>query len=293
MKLGTSMYTVWKSVFKSGDSGRLECDRCFLENWISQLPARGMKAFEFSWDPADTMEALFDKKWRAFLERCQSDWDLSFSIHLPQLGLDVAAFQEEIADASINEMIKVIQCTDGLNIAGYVLHVGITCARVSPSLTVESPTLLEDLWRRTAASARRTLPRFLEHVDARKILIENLPYASLDPLLPVITEFDLGMCLDVGHADRTGEDPAKFFVRHKDRIREIHFHDVKEVGSPGVIGSTTDHQALGTGHIGYRALLETFVREEFQGDLVIEVPNPEDERISVEAVRGYLDSLAA
>ena len=133
----------------------------------------------------------------------------------------------------------------------------------------------------------------LEHVEARRILVENLPYASLEPLLPVIAEYDLGMCLDVGHADRMGEEPGEFYVRHKDRIREIHFHDVKDPGSPGVIGSTTDHKALGTGHLNYRALIETFVQEGFGGDLVIEVSNQADEQISVEAARSHLDSLAA
>jgi len=152
---------------------------------------------------------------------------------------------------------------------------------------------LEGSWETTVASARRTLPRLLEYVDARKIWVENLPYAPLEPLIPVITDYDLGICLDVGHADRIGDDPTEFFVRHKDRIGEIHFHDVKDPGSPGVIGSTTDHQALGTGHIGYQGLLDTFMREGFDGNLLIEVLDPDDEQVSVKLARTYLDSLSA
>ena len=292
MRLGTSMLSLWSSLFERVDGGKVICNRRLLKDYISQLPARGVENFEFTWDPADVMEELFDEEWQEFLKRGQSEWDLSFSVHLPIHGLDVAALHEEIADASLRETIRAIKCTEGLNITCYVLHVGITCARLHPQLSVLSPVYLEGLWRTTVASARRTLPRLLEYVNARKIAIENLPYAPLEPLAPVIMDCDFGICLDVGHADRVGADPAEFFVRYKDRIGSIHLHDVKDPGSPGVIGSTTDHQALGTGHIGYRELLGTFAREGFDGELVIEVQTPSDEQASIKLARTYLDSLS-
>lgn len=291
MRLGTCMLSVWNVLFHRDHGGKLRCDRRVLEEYIAQLPARGLQCFEFTWDPADTMEELFDEEWRDFLARCQSEWGLSFSVHLPQYGLDPAALHEEIAVVSLQETIKAIQCTAGLNMTGYVLHVGISCARLQPALSAMSPALLTDLWKRTVASARRTLPQLLDYVDARRIWIENLPYAPLTPLMPVIEAYDFGICLDVGHADRLGEDPAELFVRHKDRISEIHFHDVTDLGSPGAMGTTTDHQALGSGHIGYETLLTTFVREGFDGDLLIEVADPSDEQISVSLVRSYLDGL--
>jgi len=292
MRLGTSLVSVWGSFFEQGDTGRLACNRRFLRDYISELPERGIESFEFTWDPGDTMEELFDDEWKEFLKQCQSELGLSFCVHLPQYGLDPAAPYEDVADASMRETIRAIECTKDLSITGYVLHMGISCVRLQASLSVLSPVLLENLWEKTVASARRTLPRLLDHVDAQRIWVENLPYAPLDMLVPVITDYDLGICLDVGHADRVGEDPAELFVRYKDRIGEIHFHDVKDPGSPGVIGSTTDHQALGSGHIGYRGLLDTFVQEGFEGDLLIEVLDPADERVSVERVRAYLGTLA-
>ena len=292
MRLGTSLVSVWGSLFERDDTGRVTCNRRFLRDYISDLPARGIESFEFTWDPADTMEALFDDEWKEFLKRCQSELGLSFCVHLPQYGLDPAALNEDIADVSMRETIRAIECTKDLNITGYVLHMGVSCARLQASLSVLSPVLLQDFWEKTVASARRTLPRLLDHVDARRIWVENLPYTPLDMLVPVITDYDLGICLDVGHADRVGDDSAELFVRYKDRVGEIHFHDVKDPGSPGVIGSTTDHQALGSGHIGYRELLGTFVREGFEGDLLIEVLDPADERVSVERVRAYLGTLA-
>jgi sugar phosphate isomerase/epimerase len=287
------MASVWNALFVRDTGGKLKCDRDHLKRHISTLPAQGIECFEFTWDPPDTMEDLFDEEWRDFLEQCQSEWNLSFAIHLPMFGLDPAAFHKEIAAASMRETIKAIRWTEGLDITGYVLHIGITGARLQAALSNVSPALLSSLWERTVASAKSTLPWLLDHVEPRRIWIENLPYSSLEPLVPAIEEYDFGICLDVGHADRNGEDPAGFFSRHKDRIGEIHFHDVKDLGSPGTVGATTDHQALGTGHIGYQRLLDTFVGGGFEGDLIIEVTNLEDENVSVRRARSYLDNLSS
>lgn len=62
--------------------------------------------------------------------------------------------------------------------------------------------------------------------------------------------------------------------------------------SPGATRRKTDHQAQGTGHIGYQELLVTFVREGFEGNLTIVVTDPDDEQVSVRSADSYLDSLS-
>jgi len=290
MRLGTSMLSQWNRLFERAGDGRVVCNRRLFKAYISQFPARGIEHLEFTWDPPQAMEELFDEAWRDYLMRCQSDWGLTYSVHLPQFGLDVAALHQKFADMSLEETVKAIACTRDLPVANYVLHVGVSCARLHGTLSELSPPMLAYYWDETVASARRTLSRLVEHVDSRKIAVEDLPYAPFEPLVPVILECDLGVCLDVGHADRWGDDPAAFFVQYKDRISEIHFHDVKDAGDPDMVGVVPDHQALGSGHIGYRELIDAFAKEGFEGELTIEVQTPEDERVSVERARAYLAS---
>jgi sugar phosphate isomerase/epimerase len=292
MRLGTSMLAMWPSLFERVDGGRVICNRSLVRDYINQLPARGVEHLEFTWVPPKAMEELFDEEWRDFLESCQSDLGLTFSVHLPHYGLDVSAPHEEIANISLEESIRAIQHTEGLNMTHYVLHAGITCGRQHGRLSAVSPVLLEYLWEKTVVSARQTLPRLLEWVGARKIAVENLPYAPLEVLAPVIFDYDLGVCLDVGHADRTGDDPAEFFARYKDRISVIHFHDVKDSTARNSVGGIPDHQALGTGHIGYRELIGCLAREGFDGELIIEVQIPSDDQASTKLTRIYLDSLS-
>jgi sugar phosphate isomerase/epimerase len=237
------------------------------------------------------MAALFDDDWVQYLQRCQADWGLTYSVHLPMFGLDPANPVPEIAQASIQETIRAITCTRELDVTAYVLHVGTTVASLHALLSTMSPAVLSDLWAKSLTSAQETLGALTANVDSRRILIENLPSAPLEALLPLIEAYDFGICLDVGHADLYGSDPAQLFQQYEDRIGEIHFHDVQDPTSPG--GRAVDHRALGTGRIGYQRLLDTFAQRGFGGNLVIELVNPEDEHLSVQLVRAHLDRLPA
>jgi sugar phosphate isomerase/epimerase len=288
MKIGVSMLSRWPALLGEDEKGRMICHRERLREHLRGLPARGAHHFEFTWDPPDAMEELFDAEWNAFLGECQAERGMSFSVHLPQFGLDMADPSLVVAEHSLREMLCALRCTRAGGMGDYVLHLGITVGRLWGQLSFSSPALRDHLWEEARSVAQYTLRRLLQEVPPRRIAVENIPYAPFSILEPLLEEFDLSVCLDVGHADRWGQDPMAFFERYRDRISVIHFHDVKRPGEPGIVGGAPDHQALGTGHLDYLGLLRTFRERGFDGTLVIEVQTPEDEEASLKRCREAL-----
>lgn len=71
--------------------------------------------------------------------------------------------------------------------------------------------------------------------------------AALGPLDPRI-----GLCLDVGHCYRSGEDPVAMIHRYKDRLYDVHLKDtVAEVGRPNDLPVE-----MGRGKLDLRAIVE-------------------------------------
>ncbi|MGX5817039.1 sugar phosphate isomerase/epimerase family protein [Chitinophaga lutea] len=74
----------------------------------------------------------------------------------------------------------------------------------------------------------------------------------------------MGICLDIGHAQRAGEDPAKAIVQYKDRIFDLHIKDVTEGSNKG---KATE---IGRGVIDFAALINALRKIKYTGISAIE-----------------------
>ncbi len=74
----------------------------------------------------------------------------------------------------------------------------------------------------------------------------------------------MGICLDIGHAQRAGEDPAKAILAYKDRMFDLHIKDVT-VGSNA--GKATE---IGRGVIDFAALVKALRKAKYSGIASIE-----------------------
>lgn len=89
------------------------------------------------------------------------------------------------------------------------------------------------------------------------------------------------LCLDTGHLLVQGENPADYFRRYRDRIEEIHIHD---------LSSGRDHRPLAPES---RWLLEFLpVLEEFDGVLNIELFSKKEVTGSIETIISLAGSLS-
>jgi hypothetical protein len=83
----------------------------------------------------------------------------------------------------------------------------------------------EDIWRAYSVKGMRA---FLKcGVNPRRISVETLDYPA-EMLRPLLREFDLSMCLDVGHVKLYGGDFHEVFESFKKRISIIHLHGVHD-----------------------------------------------------------------
>ncbi|MDP2885306.1 MAG: TIM barrel protein [Ignavibacteria bacterium] len=100
----------------------------------------------------------------------------------------------------------------------------------------------------------------------------------------------MGLCIDVGHTQRLGLDPASEVERFFDRLLDVH---IKDVSSADAKGSTVE---IGRGVIDIPKLLRTLARLKYTGTLHFEHEKDQKDSLpgvaeSVGYVRGVLATL--
>jgi hypothetical protein len=113
-------------------------------------------------------------------------------------------------------------------------------------------------------------------------LVENTNPGRLEALLPCL-EQNAGLCMDTGHLLLMGQNPADFFARHRERIKEIHLHGANKEQA-AIDGNLVDHRRL----IGDEPwLLELLpLLKNYQGIINLEVFSWEEASASIEILRG-------
>lgn len=74
----------------------------------------------------------------------------------------------------------------------------------------------------------------------------------------------MGLCIDIGHATRAGEDPAKAVLAYKDRVFDLHLKDVTAASKDG---KPTE---IGRGVIDYSSLVKALDKIRYKGICSIE-----------------------
>ncbi|MCX6144273.1 MAG: TIM barrel protein [Ignavibacteriales bacterium] len=117
-------------------------------------------------------------------------------------------------------------------------------------------------------------------------------YPSPESAYMLIEKMDkrMGLCIDVGHTQRLGLDPADEVARFFDRLFDVH---IKDVSSADAKGSTVE---IGRGVIDTTKLLKTLVQLKYSGTIHFEHEKDQKDPLpgvaeSVGYVRGVLATL--
>ncbi len=100
----------------------------------------------------------------------------------------------------------------------------------------------------------------------------------------------IGLCIDVGHTQRLGQDPAEAIARFADRLLDVH---IKDVSAATREGTTVE---IGRGVIDVPRVLRTLIQVNFNGVAAFEFEKDEEDPLpgvaeSVGFVRGVLATI--
>jgi inosose dehydratase len=107
-----------------------------------------------------------------------------------------------------------------------------------------------------------------EKVKATNIRIAIHNHGPEDKLYPspknvhdLIKDRDpgVGLCIDIGHSTRAGQDPAKAVLEYRDRVFDMHIKDVSAAEKDAKV------MELGRGIINFPALVKALNRIKFKG----------------------------
>jgi sugar phosphate isomerase/epimerase len=215
---------------------------------------------------ADDESNLPDEKTITALNEIAHSNDLSYTVHLP-LGLLLGATDEEERLSSVKKALRMLELTSPLNPAAYVVHFEGDRRGLLPS---ENMTGWTNGLRASVAELLGTgIPSHLFSVETL-----DYPFALVDP---IVCEFELSVCLDIGHVLLQGYPLDAYLAKYHDRIRVFHAHGIRE---------NKDHRDLGALRESDLALLFGSLRSCRSSPpvLTLEVFDENDFRLSLEVV---------
>jgi len=178
-----------------------------------------------------------------------NEYDLSYNIHLP-LDISLGASNSSIRHFAMETIKQVMDLTASLSPTTYTLH--LPCEKID----VETEQI--KCWKERTYLSMEML--CTSGFNSRIISIETLNY-PLEWVEEILIDFNLSVCMDLGHLILYGLDMKDVFNRYKDRTSIIHLHGANE---------SRDHQPLDFLSISnLKTILEMLNR--FKGIVSIEV----------------------
>lgn len=174
---------------------------------------------------ADDESNLPDEKTIAELHSIARSEDLTYTVHLP-LGLSLGSADEEERHRSVKKALHIVELTSPLNPAAYVVHFEGERRGLIPADNLAG-------WTR---SLRASVAELLgSGIPSHLFCVETLdyPFALIDS---IVCEFELSVCLDIGHVLLQGYSLDVYLAEYQDRVRVFHAHGIRE---------NKDHRDLG------------------------------------------------
>jgi sugar phosphate isomerase/epimerase len=149
------------------------------------------------------------------LSRLSEEFSLTYNVHLPTDISPAAPGRAERADAT-DALKRVVDLTQRLYPTSFTLHLPFDAPGREPREV--------ERWQGRALSGLEEL--LAEGVPPRSLAIENIDY-PFGWVADIVRDFDLSICMDMGHLLVGGEDITAFYRENADRIAIIHLHGVQ------------------------------------------------------------------
>ncbi|MCX5856421.1 MAG: cobamide remodeling phosphodiesterase CbiR [Deltaproteobacteria bacterium] len=198
-RLGTTSYVI---------PADLRANVAFLADKVDDIELVLFESHEMSNLPdAVTVRAL-----REMADR----HDLTYTVHLP-LDIWMGHADATVRQQSVDKCLRVIELTAPLKPFAYVAHFHGDQRGENPS-----PDLA-----RWIEGHRCSVERLLQAVDAQDLCVEQLDY-PYNIIENIVSDYQLSVCLDIGHLLLYGLAPEDYLDRYLPRTRVLHLHGVEE-----------------------------------------------------------------
>jgi sugar phosphate isomerase/epimerase len=251
---------------EKGTREGINFDALRLTKHAKRLIDAGFRHIELAMDTRFMMQRVADDSVIDELLQIKKDRGVTYSVHLPIMDTSFMSLNEGVRKATLECLKDSIRSTEPLEITGYVLHPTRFVEYEIAGLPLSASTKRE-IYKYIREKGSRGLSELADIAGSpRKILLEPDVAIPFDAIIdPLIQEYDTGLCFDYGHHMMAKLDPFEFYENYKDRIREIHFHDV-------AVKYKIDHIPLGAGTTHWEDFIKYITREKrFDGVLLLEM----------------------
>ncbi|MDY0293058.1 MAG: sugar phosphate isomerase/epimerase family protein [Candidatus Methanomethylophilaceae archaeon] len=213
----------------------------FSENNLEESLESVSKEFSH-WEIFSEAEHDLNKVYRRLLAVKDSYSGMTFSVHSPISETNLAGLSERMREASVLEIIATMERMAELDMNTLTVHPGTASFSIKNQ---EDKALLQ------AKKSMRTLDRASAEFGIT-VAVENMPSLSFmlgreaSQLQEIITDTDLGVCFDIGHANTTGQMDSMIELLGR-RIVNVHIHDNN--------GDRDSHMTIGEGSIDFHSVL--------------------------------------
>ncbi len=250
-----------------------------LERWISYAQELGLGWVELRAEPGMVYAGDLSPAERAELRALLASTGLRFSLHSPIHNLELGSPNPRAAAVALAEIAASVELAADLGASPVVVHPGGL-----PREYAALPGSYEAAWRRLGFYLDVLVP----HAAARgvSLALENKQRSSGRDLVLTPEEHlralegreGIGACLDFGHLNTLGGDPASYIGALGERLIHVHLHDNH--------GQVDEHLGLGKGTLPWRDVLKALAEHGYRGAVILEMPDPEDLKRSAELIEG-------
>lgn len=285
MKIGATIEAVTGRLVQEADPQAV-VERLF-SGVIQIVREYRLQLIEFPMDARFIYPSLLTEESLALVHRLAQENSFGFTVHLPYMWLDLSSINEEMREASVGCVLQGLELGRILNPFAYPLHLsGEQSGGIATSDWEEKEK--QTFLRRMVEQAGRSLAELAQAVEPEKLCVENSSGMPVEPIVSLVREQGVSLCLDVGHLMLQGRDPVAFIQAHFDIIRAIHLHDVARLVSPYRGSVLKDHQSLGSGFVPVREIVATLRSRSYEGALIVEMMRRDRLEDSLEVLRGLL-----
>jgi sugar phosphate isomerase/epimerase len=201
-------------------------------------------------------------------------YDIEISVHAPFNDLNLASLNPRLREIAISYIKQTIDIAEDLGVTLVSFHPG----HLSPSGVYDTEKVLK-----TNLKSIHEIAKFAGDYDIT-LAIENMPLRkwtlgnTVDEILEIIGDTQIGICFDIGHAFIQNE--VEKFLEHIELIYNVHIHDNN--------GRHDEHLILGNGSIEIPHIIKRLSKH-YSRNIIIESNNLEEGIKSKE----YLEKLVA